>query len=298
MFLDFSSYDSYVKCPRKFAWANLEGLEPKGSSNDESLAGHFKGTVVHECINALYEGKNWEHQFDSMIMPDSAITQIPGHLSGSVTHLKNIVERYITRYTPPNDPDFEVVAIEQHMQMPLAPWLTYVGTVDKLVIQRQTGEKAIIDHKTSSSLKSFLEPTIPVSDQFTGYLMLAQVNNFDTNTVIVDGISTALKSLKENEGLFNRYCTIRSEEQIDEYKARIIRIAERMREDIETGEFVSHQPGACTLYNTKCQFYDVCSVAGSARLNLLRNGFKLKDNAWKNFKIQWAEQMPLPESKL
>lgn len=286
IYLDYSSYSEYLKCPRKFVWSLVEGLEPN-RIEDPSQAAFFKGTVIHECIDAEYSGGDWRGKFHDLLLPEYSIHSIPGYRSGSVSHLELILERYMDYYNCPDDNEYVITATEQRFEMPLAPWLTWVGTVDKVAISRADEKMVIIDHKTSSSLSRFMEPTIAVSDQFTGYLALAQANGLVTDTLVIDGISTAKKALDENVGLFCRYTTHRTDSDIEEFKTRALKVATRIKEDIETGEWISNQPAACNLFNSRCQFYDACATSGSARANLIRNDFRKTSSPWKNFTVQW-----------
>lgn len=288
MYLDFSSFDTYRQCPRKFAWGLVEGLE-SAEPTDPSLSAPFKGTVIHECLDAIYRGASWEAKLEELLKPEYAINDIPSGRSGGPDHLRDLLTQYVAHYTPPEDPEYKITATEQRLEMPLTPWLTWVGTVDKVALSQAHNAPVIIDHKSSSSLARWVEPAVPVSDQFTGYIALAQANGIATSTLVIDGISTALKAAKDGQGLFTRYITTRNGSQVEEFKARVIRCAVRMKEDIEANIFGTNQPKACNDFGSQCPFYDACVASGSGRTNVLRNSYQ-KAPPWKNFKIQWETQ--------
>jgi hypothetical protein len=259
----------------------LEGLEPVGTA-DESTKSTFKGTLIHAALEAHGCGKDPFEIFSAMLADPTikAIKEIEPDKSGSIAHLKELLSNYLIVYS---SDELSTIKTERRMEMCLAPWLTYVGNVDRECLNA-AGQIVISDYKTSSSLKSWVEPQVAVSDQFTGYLALAQANGIPTETLIVDGISTAKKALLDGVGLFVRYTANRTREQIEDWRNRTIAWAERLREDIESGRFNTNQPHSCTAYGGRCQFYEVCAAASSSS-NLLRNCFEKTKNPWPSFKV-------------
>lgn len=284
VYVDFSSLEAYYECPRRFGWNLVEGLVP-AAEKDPSLANTFLGTVFHSCIDALYQGKDWRDTFRSHLDAPGviAINEKRSDLSGSRIHLQTVIERYIANYNAPNDHEFEVVATEKRLEMPLSPRITYVGNVDKEIITTE-GNRAILDHKTSSSLKTWVKPTIHLSDQFTGYLALAQANGIPAETMIIDGVSTARKALDEDEGLFERYVTFRHPLQIEEWKKVTLHWCNRMIEDIENSTFAPKKPKPCTAFGG-CIYTNVCATFGTSSMALLHNNFIKGSNPWHSFKV-------------
>lgn len=278
IYLSDSSRQDYKTCGRRFVWNRFEGLEPD-YLEDLSLSAAWKGTVIHECIDAAYQGKTWKDRFDELLSEVQAIHTIDSTKSGSVDHLREIIVQYMATYSVPNDPDFDVIGTEQTFELPLTEWLTFVGKIDKIVV-RKNGSKALVDHKTSSSIARWVEPKVALSDQFTGYIAAAQANGIDTSGLVVDAISTAMTSLKGKSPLFQRFTASRTDEQVEEWRVRFIKDAERMRDDIETGEFTTGQDKACNEFGGKCMFYDVCAATPKARPQMLRNSFSKLDIPW------------------
>lgn len=296
MFIDFSSIDMFRSCPRLAELSLVEALVPKVEI-DPSAQTTFKGTVVHECFDALYHGQDWRRRFGELLADPSikAIKALEPQMSGSVEHLFKVIETYIKHYEAPADRDFSIIATERRMEMPLRSWLTYAGHVDKVAVHKATGRTVIIDHKTSSSLRSWVEPSVPISDQFTGYIALAQANGIPAESLFVDGVSTAKKALDEYEkgkdgnGLFARYEAIRTKEHISEWAQITIEWASRFKAAIEETNFPPRKGHPCVAFGGRCQFFDVCASASSAGLNILRNSFMINPSPWKGFRLVWED---------
>lgn len=290
MYIDFSTVSLYKLCPRKFSFEHIHKLVQKDSvAPDDSEQGFFKGDIIHRCIDAVYQGQDWEELFESLVPAKCKMATMAQSRSGSKLHIKTLIQRYLDHYNVPNHEEFKVIATEQKLEMPVTEWLTYGGTIDKIAITPD--EKVfLIDHKTSSSLSTFMVPTVRVSDQFTGYLALAQAHGKDTQELVVDGISTAKKSLDSGEGLFWRESTIRTAEQIEEWRSELIGVCSRLKWDIENSSFATNRPGACNQYFKKCPYYDVCAMGGSAQSNYIKNNYEQTTEPWPGFRITWKEE--------
>lgn len=294
IYLSFSSMAEYVSCPRKWYLNRIAGLVPLNAP-DESTGGAYKGTIIHECLDAIHLGKPWQPVFENYFQPGAAINGIPEGKSGSKSHIKKIIEYYIEKYNLPYKDDFEVLATEQTLELPLTPWLTYIAKIDKIVRDTQTDEIFILDHKTSSSLKTWVFPGLDISNQFISYVAAAQHNNYLTDKIIVDGISTALTSLvayeknplDQKSPLFMRETRRVLDDEIAEWKESFIYVAEKLKTDIENQAFPAavDKPKPCVAFGGKCVFYDVCASTGSLRTNLINNKFQPTQRSWADEKI-------------
>ena len=286
IYLDFSSIDLYRSCPRKFYLQLVETFIPKGTT-DESTEATFKGRMIHEALDAKAMGRSPRDAMMKLVKDSSIkhIHTIDPDKSGSVHHMRKLLAAYLKRYKNDN---LQIVSTEARFEYPLTPWCTYVGNVDK--VARLGNKTVIVDHKTSSSLKSWVEPQVSISDQFTGYIALAKHNGIVTDTLVVDGVSTALKALKDGDGLFVRYNTVRTKDQILDWETRMKWWATRIKEDLETNKWNTNQPKACTSYGGRCSFFDICAGAGLSGINILRNDFMKNPKPWHSFKIVWEDQ--------
>jgi hypothetical protein len=275
--VSFSALDLYKSCPRKFELSHL--LLPV-EAPDESLLANFKGSVVHECIDAFHSGKSWLDKFVSMT-EGKAICDIMPDKSGSLRHLEMLIKRYLDQYCtePLKDRDFEVVRSEQMLEMSLSAAVTFRGKLDKIAIDKE-GRRIIVDHKTSSSLRSWVAPTVAISDQFTGYIALGQANGLGVSGLLVDGISTARKALDDDKDLFCRYPAERTAEQIENWKQNTLAWCSQIVRDIESSEFLTNKPHACCAFGGKCLYYDICASTSSSATNIIRNSFTVVQNPW------------------
>ena len=296
IYLNYSTYDQYYKCKRKFQYHSLHHLVSTRASHadlDPSCEAFFKGQLVHNSLDAWNQGKEWEPVFDAMIKPHYAINSLKDTQSGSIKHMKDLIRAYFKHY---NNERRQIVFSERKLMMPLNDKVTLVGTLDEAMMR---GDKIIlVDHKTSSSLSQFMEPTMHVSDQFTMYIMLAQAAGIDTDTLMINGISTGKAALDRFETddpdhrLFMRYETSRTRDQIDEFREMIEFESRRMIEDIENETFTkTPDKGTCVAFHKKCPYLYVCGKDAAVRSKLLASDFKHTTTELDNlsFKVEYEE---------
>lgn len=284
LYLDYSTSAAWLECQRKVKLGNVDNLIP-AQTGDPSLSAAFRGTLVHAAIDGLYRGVPWEQTIEAAIDVEAELRFIEPNLSGSLSHIKKLITAYAEKYHTPDDIDYAVTATERRLEMPLSDRITYVGTIDKAALLKSTNEPIIVDHKTSSQLHMYVEPQVAISDQFTGYIALAHVNGIAATALIVDGISTALKALKDGNGLFVRYTAMRSEPQLSEWCDRMIRRGNAIIAALESDTFDAAYGKQCFAFNERCPFLDACAASGLTRTNILANAFKRNPAPWANFKV-------------
>jgi PD-(D/E)XK nuclease superfamily protein len=289
LWLNFSSAQAYSRCKRKFFLSLIKGLDPI-TFGDNTLAASFRGTLVHAALDARARKIAWEPVVEALIEEGSALRAHDENRSGSLKHIKSLISRYFDQYASET---ISYKSTEQTLQMPISSRVTWVGTIDKIGIDAY-GSTFVMDHKCSSSLRQWIEPTIALSDQFTGYLALAKANGANTNLFVVDGISTALKALDDGVGLFVRYETERTDEQIGDFLNRMQILGDEIIDFVEHNETlqenISLPTPACNEYGTKCAFWDVCTASGLGGSNILRNAFRKTLNPRKNFRILFEDE--------
>ena len=262
--------------------------KPSGVVSEKGLTPLLKGSLIHACIDAAAERKDWFKTFNEMLaLPEySAIEQLKPNQSGSRHHLHELLGKYMRKYTLPDDIDFKFLHSEVKLSKPMLPWLTAVGTLDKIGL-RPDGSQVIIDHKTSTQLSRFLEPSVAISDQFSLYTILARANGYAIENFIVDGICTDKTAYDKDENLFVRYETSRSEERLKDFETNFIKIAERIKFALESDSFIPNRGKACNDFGKKCAFYDICAAqSAEIQLNIINNSFTSKPES-ATFKVIW-----------
>lgn len=124
----------------------------------------------------------------------------------SIENGTKMLEDYCAIYLP--EP-FEVLTVESMVSKEILTGIFYCGKID-LTVKLQTGEKAVIDHKTSSSMKFCLHP----NHQVTGYNLITNTTKAFINLLGVYVLNTA----KRKEEKFLRPSTERGEVDFQKFQ--------------------------------------------------------------------------------
>lgn len=178
----------------------------------------------------------------------------------------------------------------------------YKGTIDGIL-----SDGSVLERKTTGYIDTYAKKVNP-NDQATGYLYLARdlMKNESIDRVVFDVISTSGygpdKRTKnpdpnrwliytEPSKLFLRTETSRSEDQIAEWKERLLLDADSMVTCVERAlneQVVSkNAPGACDSFFTPCPFIHMCQAPSDIRTVLERNAVK-KVEVWDGFSYEVA----------
>jgi len=294
--INFSSLDLIQTCPRKAYYTLVRKI--RGGTSPALMF----GTAVHKALeswyltpleqriiptNALDKAKLHLYSSDRPFGPDSevpmynAIHEFIMHSDPNVPDsdkrcqlngIKILVE-YFKRY---KDDGLTVVSdskgpmVERRVEFPIhvSPDLkiTYFGTVDVILENKQTGVVMVVDHKTTSALGSGFYNRVKPNHQYTGYVQGAQVDlGLDTNLFMINGLQVAKTKYD-----FARQVTERTEEDFEELKNAVLMNVRLFMTFHESGIWPQNAPQPCTMYGS-CKFLKACEVPSNIRESVIRS---------------------------
>ncbi len=169
-----SEVNDFLRCRTRWDYAWQQNLKPKTPNNKL-----FFGTLLHKYIEKFYECKNTYAPFNHMEklfletdtsgMEQFEIDELWDLAKGVAT---NYAERYASDWE-----QYEVLATELHFAIPLTDTLTYTGTID-LVVKDKDGQVWFYDHKTTSSIEMY-EKRADMDRQISRYWWALQQLGYD-----------------------------------------------------------------------------------------------------------------------
>lgn len=168
-------------------WKYVEKLQRKQKSSPL-----VRGSIIHECLEAYYEGRSWKKVLDKWEEEYYATTfaeereelgDIPG-LS------REILENYMEYYDEV-DSDLEVIATELHFQLPLTEGVELQGYIDAIMKDGQ-GRLWLWDHKTYKRMKDY--SFFLYNPQSAIYLWAAQELGYEVEGFVWNVIRAAMPS--------------------------------------------------------------------------------------------------------
>lgn len=263
--VNFSSLDMIQTCLRKAMYVLNEGLIK------DAPALNF-GTAIHKAMESYYECQDdrLERALDSF-KSEWEGCGIPDDDKRSYKNGVAILRAYAETYK--DDPwvvyqDGKGKFIERDLEFPFATWegvkFNYHGRIDMALLNTNTGEIAITDHKTTSSLGNDFIKRAMMSTQFMGYLAGARAVGVPSNVFMTNGIGV-FKGPKKFLRLFNEYNADRMVDFYDWAMHNTIRwlLANK------TGAFPISAPGPCSQWGG-CQFIEACSAPVAQREFILK----------------------------
>ena len=148
--LSFSQLAQAEQCPYSYYLTRIAGVEPKDNAFAQA------GSLVHQILAGWARGEIAIHE-----MPVVWTTGFPTYITecfppyleakGYRQKLRDSVSAYFQAFD--GFPGYEIIGAEQAFTSSLAGE-SFVGVIDLILRDRQTGEYVLVDHK-SSSLSSF-----------------------------------------------------------------------------------------------------------------------------------------------
>jgi PD-(D/E)XK nuclease superfamily len=179
IYVDNTILVSFATCETKGVLRHILGR----SGETDSAALHF-GTALHQAFAASLREESPTHAFaefersyrawaeDNIFDPANA---------RSWTNASALIAYYLLTHAPDSLP-YDIVRdrsgipiVEYPMEYGLADGITYVGTLDALVRDKNTGLVYVLDHKTTSyDATPYYERQFVMGSQLSGYLWLGQ----------------------------------------------------------------------------------------------------------------------------
>jgi len=184
---------------------------------------------------------------------------IPGIEPGKFRSLEDGVEILMAYADFYGSKDFAPISndhIEVGFAVDIGDNIIFCGKID-MIIRDQTG-LVVVDHKTSWSLAEKWAWSLNPNHQFTGYAYCTSITMGEpVNKVIINGIQTSGKTRN-----FSRPEVSRNIHHYQRWKDTVKYRVEQMKAAVEKNFFDPAMGVACTRFNSKCQFMDVCLSPG------------------------------------
>jgi hypothetical protein len=180
-----------------------------------------------------------------------------------------ILMAYIRKYR--NEP-FEVIAVEIPFAREFEDFV-YVGILDLLI--KENGKPKPLDHKSASRFGQQFMNQFKLSGQMTGYIDAVQEI---THEPCSEGDINAIRTTtKIDDDSFARLTTSRTPADIEEWKLETKAIHDDIKRLRTEGFWPRSAPFACSAYNRECEFYQICTVQGASREQVIKNGYDRAD---------------------
>ncbi len=166
--------NDFLRCRTRWNYAWNEKLTPK-TPNDKL----FFGTLFHKYVEVLYNAGNIVEAYNAMSeLFDNA--DLSGMEQVAIDELWSlaiaVTNSYVSQWWQ-HDLQYEVLATELQFAIPLTDTLTYTGTID-LLLKDKDGKVWFMDHKTTSSIESY-EKRADMDRQISRYWYALQRLGYD-----------------------------------------------------------------------------------------------------------------------
>lgn len=323
--IDYTTLSSWRKCPTFFRYKYLEALSKISTFTPEETQKRGSplefGRLIHRGLELWHAGGLAPGDVLDAVYMEAARTELV-HVTPdgdrNIPHLQELLHAYCQKYPDPHG-DFTPVERDGTKFLEYA-YEFKLGTVggipitwkqhwDGLVMQKD-GSHAVLEHKTASGdpRGSFSDRMLP-NDQAIAYSLGASLFlGVPTTPVLFNGISSDRNAISEEwrKAQADRHaknptrfkppfepflrCLINiTPEHHAEWLASALRDVRRLIEDIQEASFSRNAPDACTVFNRRCAFSDLCKFTGQARSSMLEFQYE-KLEPWKGFVIEWEPE--------
>jgi len=294
--INFSSLAVMQECWRKVEYSLLRGLR----SQFESPATLF-GTAIHKALEVYYSAprtaRNLPEAFDetmraigvgqwqdswanevvflaaqAFVLKAAPLAALPAENKHSVVTGVWLLTHYFQRYV--TDPfvvlhDKEGPVVERRFSLPLGSFkhnhqhidVELFGQIDAVLINEQTEQVLVADHKTTGQLYGFYDRVKP-NHQYTAYLLGARdVLGIASNGFLVNAIEKKAipKTARGTPPQFARQITTRTEDDFNELRSAIFHAVETFLRLRDQGHWPQTAPGPCGNYGG-CPYLEVCAA--------------------------------------
>jgi len=287
--LSATSIAAWRKNPRAFYYSYVLGITPRPVARTVRYGPPLDFGQAFHRFEELYTPEKG----DIALLLEQVLSeypQLPEKGLRSKEHLIELITQYAAAFPPTQN-----ALSELELSAPLTEVVTYVGHIDKLILSEPP---IIMDFKTSSKHLYFdLSLTSNPNNAALGYLWLAWQAGHAAETFTFRGISTDQKLLdptyipknragdeKQRPPLFLEFSYTPTSEAVNEWHAALVKDAQRIQEDIETGRFNC----ACTL-GDKCDYRKICCNLPQERAIVIKNEYETKPS-FRGFSVEFENE--------
>lgn len=278
-YLRSSTLDLLLTCPQKYNLFQNEGL----GAEHEAISTQF-GTAWHKAHHLIRLGASIQEAYEE------ATKDFDNPLNSAKTKEKILLglQHYKQRYGGFLKPVSDGASEQEFLLKIPGISIPIKGTKDIIAWwdanEGRGTEKWIVDHKTTSMLKSQWVQQYGVSNQFKCYYCAGKQEDPEIAGVLVDlfhvtkGVTTDRgkkgKSQAEVDGVHLYRLALRySDYSINEWK-KTVRAALAALEVYEQVGYPLNAPTACGAYGTVCPFIDICACQHEDMRATIKGAFK------------------------
>lgn len=265
--IDNSQLKDFRQCPRMWAFKHQDKLALSDETTRVATPLAFGG-AIHKGLDELYESYDVDlaveafkeaYEYDPL-WADKVRTPQRG---------EEMLRSY-ARFSVDFMGNLDLLAKEHYFEFPLGVVevketedpveVTYVGVIDKVILDKRFNKVTGIDHKTTSRMMSSWLQAIRISNQFKGYLYYLRHHSpwaaEVSNMFWIDVLSTAKTSSNTESNIpFHRESLLCDDGQLLEWKELTLETVKMM-----LGMQVPvMNTDSCDAYMRLCSFYDICS---------------------------------------
>lgn len=252
MIVNQSRLSELEKCPRRFFWRYVLGLDVMYPSLKMEI-----GLAIHAGLASHYNGGDILGPFDTYVGGISQKDSL--EFQKLVPVWRKRLENYPTRY--PKE-DFEVVMVpEQEMLVPLGDSRHKMLVRLDLLIRRG-GHLWVMDHKSASRTGSTWWAQFSIDKQGTSYIYAARTT---TQEDVAGWMINAIKPLKDLKDCYEREAFTRTEKQITSFLHQTVAELDRLEaaKEMMAGIDPWGQRGQAALDRLFPQYTHACHTYGN-----------------------------------
>lgn len=266
MKLDNTIRSTFVTCPRKYYWRHIENLQPAHGSTSLRF-----GSAWHAGLEAFYKALQRNDTYsDCLVAASNAATEEFENQTKTFnfyddyrtieTLLQALVQYADTYYTDKDN--FKILEVERIFAVPVTDSVTFTGKIDLII--EMSGQRWIMEHKTTSESIPIQQKKINRDPQLLGYVYAAQsLHDIQAEGIIVN--TASIKATKSRTtGLygkptidFGRYMQIYTPGDLATWEDSFLYTANLIENSILDNDFPAildscYRYGACS-YTPLCE---------------------------------------------
>lgn len=253
---------TYMTCPRKYFYSYIEGVVPKGTPAPLRMGSVFSSALEY-----------WDEWMVTKAYTDLIFNEDNPYQRQKLCHERDVVitlvRQYMAKY-PRHDREYEIPEI-------LIGECSFKGFIDG-----RLDDLTLVENKLLSQWPQSREDALPLNDQVVGYVAAySKIMDVPADQIRVRYHVTRKPGLRQRKDedfiTFTARCVediLKREDHyqidvpvqvtqatVDEWWEDTNDVARAMVASASTGVWPKNT-GACTLYGTLCEYWNLCSANG------------------------------------
>lgn len=304
IYLDATMCGTFGVCEAMFYEAFVQRLVPKGDHPFARDLGSWWSAVMEEIYNAEFNNKRldskqivdmsmakWnELKMDELEKVHPKMYKEFGGRFGALT----MIAEYATRQLPIDYQTWKIVAAEASFGRNRE---VCIGETDKIILYWMgqpdlfviSGERLFpVDHKSISYIDANTSKKYKPHIQIPGYIVAGQIlskslgYDLQVDRAVINCVARSDRTNKSGESKYPRFKRIQvsyNPAELDEWKQRRLKQAERLRYCFENNEWAWNEYACSSVWNKPCQFQNIHEKPPEVR-SVVINADYMKREFW------------------